>query len=159
MKVHCLIRQQIIRTSLGEAWDFFSRPENLKAITPAYMDFKITSPLTSSKMYTGMIISYIVRPVLRWPIHWVTEITHVKKNQFFIDEQRIGPYRLWHHQHFFAPVDDGVEMTDLVHYALPMGSIGRIMHQLFIKKQLNTIFDYRFEKIESLFNSKKVVSV
>ncbi|MGI9542753.1 MAG: SRPBCC family protein [Cyclobacteriaceae bacterium] len=159
MKIHSLKRRQIIRTSLKEAWSFFSTPHNLKVITPPYMDFKITSPHPSEEIYAGMLISYIVRPVLRWPIHWVTEITQVEQSKFFIDEQRIGPYRLWHHQHFFHQVDEGVEMVDLVHYALPMGPIGRIMHHLFIKKQLNTIFDYRFEKIESLFNRKQVVNI
>lgn len=159
MTVHSLKRRQIIPTSLEEAWNFFSAPANLKAITPSYMDFKITSPHPSDEMYAGMIISYIVRPFLRWPIHWVTEITHVERDKFFIDEQRIGPYRFWHHQHFFHQVESGVEMVDLVHYALPLGPVGRIMRQLLIKKQLNTIFDYRFEKIESLFDLKKVVTV
>jgi len=159
MKIHSLKRQQIIHTSLEAAWQFFSKPENLKELTPTYMDFQITSPHPSETMYAGMIISYIVRPFLGWPIDWVTEITQVERGKFFVDEQRSGPYRLWHHQHFFYQVEAGIEMVDLVHYALPLGPIGRIMHHLFIKKQLNTIFDYRFKKIEGLFNSKKVVSI
>jgi len=159
MKIYTLRRIQVIDTSLDEAWSFFSKPANLKEITPSYMDFRVTSQLMDQPMYAGMIISYIVRPLLRWPIHWVTEISHVEPLKYFVDEQRVGPYRLWHHQHFFCKVENGVEMIDLVHYALPMGPLGRLLHHLFIKNQLNSIFEYRYKKTESLFNVNKAVVV
>lgn len=153
MKIYRLKTKQTLPISLAEAWDFFSSPLNLKEITPDYMDFNITSDLTKeSKMYPGMLISYTVKPLLGIPMTWVTEITQVKHHEHFIDEQRFGPYRMWHHEHFFKEVENGVEMTDEVTYVLPFGIFGRIGHGLFIKKQLEGIFDYRFKKVEEIFS-------
>ena len=105
-------------------------------------------------MYPGQIIEYKVSPVLHIPIYWMTEITHVEDRKYFVDEQRFGPYAMWHHQHHFKQVDDGVEMTDIVHYKLPFWFLGDIAHFLFVKKQLQGIFDYRFAKTEKLFSNK-----
>jgi ligand-binding SRPBCC domain-containing protein len=150
MKIYTLKTKQIIPVTLDVAWDFFSSPKNLKTITPPYMGFDITSN-TDEKMYAGQIITYTVRPLLNIPMTWVTEITHVKDKEFFVDEQRFGPYALWHHKHFFKAVENGVEMTDQVDYALPLGLLGRIAHPIIVKNKLEEIFDFRYKKVEELF--------
>ncbi len=102
-------------------------------------------------MYAGQLIEYRVAPVLGIPLYWMTEITHVVEGKYFIDEQRFGPYTLWHHQHHFRAVDGGVEMTDLIHYKIPLGIIGRVANMLFVRQKLNDIFNYRYEKVKELF--------
>lgn len=152
MAVYTLKRVQKLPVSLEEAWAFFSSPGNLKEITPAYMGFDIQSDAQDIEhMYPGQIITYTVRPVLNIPLFWMTEITQVKEGVYFIDEQRVGPYALWHHQHHFKSVAGGVEMTDLVHYRLPLGWLGRLLHGLFVRRQLNSIFDYRQRVVEQRF--------
>jgi ligand-binding SRPBCC domain-containing protein len=151
MAVYSLKTVQSLPVSLERAWDFFSSPANLQSITPAKMGFKIISQHHGKKMYAGQIIEYKVKPVLGIPLYWMTEITHVQEQQHFIDEQRFGPYSLWHHQHHFKAVPGGVEMTDIVHYKLPLWILGDIANTLFVKKQLKDIFDYRFQKVEELF--------
>ena len=153
MKLYKIETVQVIDASLEECWDFFSSPSNLKKITPPYMGFEIIDAI-EEKMYAGQIIQYFVRPVLGIPMRWVTEITQVKEKEFFIDEQRFGPYKIWHHKHFFKQVKDGIEMRDVVHYGLPFGIFGRIANRLFIRKKLSTIFDYRFKIVNQLFNGK-----
>jgi len=155
MAVHSIKTVQKIPVSLKEAWDFFSDPSNLAAITPANMGFKIISKNHREKMYAGQIIEYKVSPVWNIPLYWMTEITHVMEGQYFIDEQRKGPYNLWHHQHHFNEIEGGIEMTDIVHYRIPLGFLGEIVNSLFIKKQLRKIFKYRFEKVEQLFGKWK----
>lgn len=151
MKVYELKTKQIIPVSMEEAWDFFSSPSNLKNITPDYLGFKILSDLGDSKMYPGQIINYVVKPVLGIPMKWTTEITHVEHHKYFVDEQRFGPYAMWHHKHFFKEVDGKVEMTDIVHYALPFWQFGFLSHPLFVKAKLKEIFDFRYKKVEELF--------
>ncbi|NNC70492.1 MAG: SRPBCC family protein [Flavobacteriaceae bacterium] len=151
MKLYKLETKQHINATLADCWDFFSSPKNLKVITPDYMGFEIIDGLEDT-MYPGQIIQYYVKPVMGIPLKWVTEITQVRDKEYFIDEQRFGPYKIWHHKHFFNEVADGVEMRDVVHYGLPLGFLGRIAHRLFIKKQLKTIFEYRFQKVNKLFN-------
>lgn len=151
MSVHIIQTTQRLPISLEEAWDFFSSPKNLKEITPPYMNFKILSNSNSEKMFAGQVITYNVHPVLGIPLYWMTEITQVKENEYFIDEQRIGPYSLWHHQHHFKKIEGGVEMTDFVHYQLPLGILGDIAHAIFVKRQLNGIFDYRYQFLEKRF--------
>jgi len=155
MSVYKLERKQLLPISLEEAWSFFSDPKNLVKITPSYMDFRIIHG-AESQMYAGQIIEYRVKPMLGIPITWVTEIKHVDFQQQFVDEQRFGPYRLWHHKHFFVQTDKGVEMTDVVHYKLPFGPFGRIAHWLFVRRQLNGIFDYRFKVLESMFRQETI---
>jgi ligand-binding SRPBCC domain-containing protein len=142
-----LKRTQFIKTDLKSAWDFFSSPENLKKITPDYMGFDVTTELPE-KMYEGLMIEYTVKPLLGIPMNWITEIKTVKDLEFFVDEQRKGPYKIWHHEHHFKEVDGGVEMTDIVSYELPLGFLGRIMHPILVRKKLDEIFDYRFKAVE-----------
>jgi ligand-binding SRPBCC domain-containing protein len=118
------------------------------------MNFNITSKDLPKKMYPGMLISYTVTPVLGIPMSWLTEITHVEDKKFFIDEQRYGPYSMWHHEHFIEPHKDGVLMRDIITYKLPLGILGQFAHWLFVKRQLNSIFKYRFHKMEEIFNNK-----
>jgi ligand-binding SRPBCC domain-containing protein len=150
-KVYTLKTIQQIPIALDEAWTFFSRPDNLSRITPEHMQFKIISQHHGTVMYAGQIIEYKVKPLLGIPLYWMTEITHVKDKQYFIDEQRFGPYSLWHHQHHFEEVNGGVRMTDIVHYKLPLGWLGDMAQSLFVGRQLKGIFDFRYEKVEQLF--------
>lgn len=150
MNLYHIETKQLVKTDLDTCWDFFSSPKNLKEITPDYMDFNIQNNV-EQKMYPGQIIEYRVKPVMGIPMKWVTEISHVEDKKFFVDEQRFGPYNLWHHKHFFEPHQEGVMMTDLVHYVLPFGFLGSIANTLFVKQQLKGIFDYRFKKVEELF--------
>ena len=151
MAAHSIKTVQKIPVSLEEAWSFFSNPANLQTITPDEMRFRIISKHNSDKMYAGQIIEYKVSPVLGISLYWMTEITQVSENKFFIDEQRKGPYALWHHQHHFKEIEGGVEMTDIVHYKNPFGFIGNFFNALFVRKKLKGIFHYRFSKIEELF--------
>lgn len=151
MAVYSIKTVQKIPVPLDKAWDFFSSPANLQAITPAKMGFTIISKHHGEKMYAGQIIEYTVKPVLGIPLYWMTEITQVKDKEHFIDEQRFGPYSLWHHQHHFKAIEGGVEMTDIIHYKNPLWLLGDIANALFIKKQLRDIFDFRYKKVEELF--------
>ena len=146
-----LKRTQFVKTDMKTCWDFFSRPDNLKKITPEYMGFDIKVDLPE-KMYEGLMIEYTVKPVLGIPMTWVTEIKTVKDNLFFVDEQRKGPYKIWHHEHHFKEVDGGIEMTDIVSYEIPLGIIGRLAHYLFVRKKLESIFNYRIQMIDEIFS-------
>ena len=146
-------RSQKIPATIDEVWDFISSPANLKEITPDYMGFDITSEDLPEKMYPGMIISYIVKPLLGIPTTWVTEITKVTDRAYFIDEQRVGPYKLWHHQHFIEPIEGGVLMRDIVSYQPPFGFLGAIMNSLVIRNKLKEIFDYRVEAVNKRFGT------
>ena len=151
MAVYSLKRVQTIPVTLDTAWTFFSNPANLQSITPPGMGFKIISQHHGEIMYPGQIIEYKVCPLWGIPVYWMTEITHVEDRKFFVDEQRFGPYSLWHHQHHFKETVAGVEMTDIVHYKLPGWFIGDAAHLLFVNKKLQSIFNYRYAKIEELF--------
>ena len=146
-----LYKTQKIPATIDQVWDFISSPDNLKKITPEYMGFNITSKLLSQKMYPGMIISYNVSPVLGIKMTWVTEITHVKEKEYFVDEQRVGPYSMWHHEHKIEPIEGGVLMTDIVSYKPPFGILGSIANSILIKKQLKEIFDFRVNAVEKMF--------
>lgn len=148
--IHSIRRVQILPISASEAWDFFSKPDNLEKITPGELSFQILSK-SEGDIHPGQMISYYVRPLLGIKLFWLTEITHVIPGKMFVDEQRRGPYALWHHAHHFREVPGGVEMIDLVHYELPLGWLGNIMHGLFIRKKLNTIFDFRKVSLEKYF--------
>lgn len=154
MKVYKKETVQHINATMEECWAFFSSPRNLQKITPETMGFIITD-FDEKSMYPGQIIQYKISPLLGLKLNWMTEITIVKDKKYFIDEQRFGPYALWHHKHFFEPDGNGVKMTDVVHYALPLGIIGRIMNTLVVKNQLKAIFDFRVKKVDEIFNSKK----
>jgi ligand-binding SRPBCC domain-containing protein len=152
MKSFHLTFQQKIPVSIEEAWEFFSSPLNLARITPAEMAFTVTSDLNPvDKMYPGMIITYKVSPLLGIKINWMTEITHVEDFKYFIDEQRFGPYKFWHHQHHFKAIPGGVEMNDILTYGLPMGFLGTVANSVFVANKLQQIFDFRKKKVEELF--------
>jgi len=151
--VYTLTAKQKLPVTLEEAWDFFSNPSNLAKITPSEMGFKITSG-EPKKMFAGQIITYEIGIFPFIKSNWVTEITQVKENNYFIDEQRFGPYRMWHHEHYFARCEEGTCTTDCVTYKLPFGFIGKIVHYLFIRKKLMHIFSYRSEILFKRFSEK-----
>ena len=151
MGFYQLHKTQKVPASIDEIWNFIYSPENLKKITPKHMGFDITSGQLPPKMYPGMIISYKVSPVFGIKMTWVTEITHVKEKEYFVDEQRIGPYKMWHHEHKIEAIEGGVLMTDIVSYQPPFGFIGAIANSILIKKQLKAIFDYRTQAMERFF--------
>ena len=145
-----LKRTQFIPADIDVCWEFFSNPNNLQKITPEYMRFQVLTEVPDT-MYPGLMIAYKVRPVLGIPLNWLTEITQVEHHRFFVDEQRVGPYKIWHHEHHFKKVAGGVEMTDIVTYKLPLGILGKLAHALFVGKQLDGIFEHRFKVVEELF--------
>ena len=142
---------QDLKTNLNEAWGFFSNPKNLSKITPKEMGFNITSE-TPEFMFEGQIISYKVSPLLGIKLNWVTEITHVKDNLFFVDEQRFGPYAMWHHEHHFEEIEGMIRMTDKVSFKVPFGFLGRLLVPILVKPQRKKIFNYRFEILEKKYN-------
>ena len=155
MAFYQLHTTQKLPATIQEVWDFISSPANLKEITPPHMGFIVTSNTGSQKMYPGMIITYKVSPLLGIKLDWMTEITHVRDFEYFVDEQRIGPYSIWHHQHKIEPIEGGVLMTDIVTYEPPFGILGAIANTLIIKSQLNQIFDYRTVALEKRFGTYK----
>lgn len=151
MKLYQHKTSQKINISKNDAWKFFSNPANLSKITPPWLSFQVTSSLPD-KMYAGLIISYLVRPLLSFPQTWVTEITQVSEPNYFVDEQRFGPYKMWHHEHIFKETEDGnVFMEDIVSYVVPFGFLGRIMNTIIISKKINEIFNYRREVLVKMF--------
>lgn len=144
-------QEQYLPISLDSAWDFFATPKNLNEVTPDDMVFEITSELPD-KMYEGLIITYRIRPMLNIPINWCTEITHIKERSFFIDEQRKGPYKIWHHEHHFKEVVGGVLMTDLLYYDIGKSFFGWVLGRLFVHKRVKEIFDFRYKALEKYFN-------
>lgn len=155
MAVYTIRVSQQLPVSLEQAWDFISSPYNLQKITPSEMNFKILNGvLPQDKMFAGQIIVYSLTPMWGIRTEWVTEITHMQQNEYFIDEQRFGPYSLWHHQHSLKPIDGGVQMDDTIHYKLPLGILGQLFHRLFIRKKLKTLFDYRRQQLEAIFDNK-----
>lgn len=151
-------KQQKVNSTLAEVWDFISSPGNLKEITPEYMGFDITTKNLPKKMYAGMLISYSVSPLFGIKTAWVTEITQIIDKKYFVDEQRIGPYSLWHHQHIIEPIDGGVLMTDIVSYKPPFGILGALANTLIIKKKLNEIFSFRTSAIEKRYGVYKNIN-
>jgi ligand-binding SRPBCC domain-containing protein len=149
-KVYSLKTVQFLPVSIEDAWEFFSRPQNLKEITPSNLGFTIISRHHGDRMYAGQIIEYKVSPLLGIPLYWMTEITQVVDHQYFIDEQRYGPYSMWHHQHHFKTVEGGVEMTDIVHYKVPFWFLGDIANVILVKSELRKIFEFRFKKAEEV---------
>jgi ligand-binding SRPBCC domain-containing protein len=151
MRIYHLKRTQVLPITLAEAWDFFSSPKNLAKITPSHMKFKILYISGGQRMYAGQLIRYKINVLPNIPVGWTTEITQVNEPYHFVDTQVSGPYSLWHHQHFFREVPGGVEMIDEVNYAIPFGPIGWLANALFVEREVNRIFDYRFEVLEKLF--------
>ncbi len=148
MKIHRFERTQRLPVSRETAWGFFADAANLAAITPPWMGFRVTSPLPE-RVYAGMIVTYRVKPLAGVPITWMTEITHLREPEMFVDEQRVGPYRIWHHEHHFAEVDGGVEVRDVVTYVLRAGTAAA--HPVLVRPRLEEIFDYRARVLEERF--------
>lgn len=151
--VYTLETEQVLPISLENAWDFFSNPDNLGKITPPEMGFKITSG-KHDKMFAGQLITYNINIFPGLQSNWVTEITNVKHHTYFIDEQRFGPYKMWHHEHHIKKIEQGIQMKDKVIYKIPFGFLGHIVHSIFIRKKLHTIFKYRSEILNTLFKNE-----
>jgi len=152
MKLETIRRLQRLPVPLHTAWDFFSDPHNLRDLTPPELGFQVTSA-PAEKMYPGMIISYHLTPLLGISRPWITEITHMIVPQLFVDEQRFGPYRFWHHQHLFREIAGGVEMEDIVHYIIPFGRLGQFAAAALVKKELQKIFDFRRDVLAKKFGT------
>lgn len=149
-KLYELDYTQRLPIELPEAWDFFSRPENPEWLTPPEMNFKITHA-APTEIHAGAIIGYTVTPLLGIPLTWVSEITQVIPQQMFIDQQRLGPYRMWHHQHWFKAIPGGVEIRDWIHYILPLAPFSQLFHGWVVGRPLRQVFEYRQRALEKRF--------
>lgn len=156
MKLYQLHSKQALPITKEKAWDFLSNPSNLKVITPEHMGFHILTG-ADREMFAGQLIQYKVSPFPGFTTKWVSEITHVKHGEYFVDEQRFGPYALWHHKHFIQEISGGVEMEDIIDYKIPFGILGQLAHPIIVKNQLKKIFNYREEKLKELFGEMKDV--
>lgn len=154
MKTYQFTRTQRLPITMAKAWEFFSNPANLARITPSGMNFRIIGD-TGSKMFEGQIIRYKVTVFPFYTVRWVSEITKVIEPFHFIDEQLLGPYAYWRHQHYFRAISDGIEMIDKVSYAVPFGWLGRLANAIFVQRELNSIFDYRYTVLEKYFKKEK----
>lgn len=152
MNLFRLERRQVLPAGLPAAWRFFADPANLRTITPPWLDFTITSSLPSD-IYAGLIITYRIRPLAGIPCTWVSEITQVQAPHYFVDEQRSGPYRFWHHQHHLQALDSGCEVVDIVHYGLPLGVLGRALHAVLVRRRLDEIFRFRYHALRHQFRN------
>lgn len=149
--IRTLIHKQWLPVSLDKAWNYFATPANLQDITPEDMTFEIISPIPD-KMYQGLIILYVIRPFANIPMRWCTEITHIQEHRFFVDNQKSGPYKMWHHEHHFEEKDGGVLMTDILHYDIGKSFLGWIAGALFVHKKVQNIFTYRKKRLEQIFS-------
>ncbi len=149
-----LEREQFIRASPARVWAFFSTPVNLNELTPPSVRFQILGE-PPGRMYAGQLIAYRISPAPGLWLRWLTEFTHVQEEVYFVDEQRAGPYKLWHHEHHFVAVDGGVRMTDRVTYEVGWGPFGWVAEKLWVGRQLKQIFDYRFRRVEEIFHGQK----
>jgi len=152
MNANILTRSQLINGNLEEVWDFFSNPENLNNLTPKNMGFKILSQIPIPKMHEGQIIEYKVSPLLGIPLYWKTIIQEIDPYKSFVDVQAKGPYKLWRHTHNYEQQGDKILMTDKVEYLLPLGILGQLMNPIFVRSRLEEIFDYRYQRVEQIFN-------
>lgn len=152
MKIYSLKREQLVRASLSDTWKYFSNPHNLKHITPAEIGFDVKTTDLPEEIYPGLFIEYKVSPLLGIPLSWVTEITHVQKEVMFADEQRIGPYRIWSHKHFFRKEGKFTLMTDRVDYALPPVPFQGVINSLLVARKLEEIFAFRKIAVEKIFS-------
>lgn len=154
MRVHRLYRKQLIPAPLEQVWDYFATPINLNEMTPLDLNFEIIYG-GEAPMYPGQIIEYRVQFLPLVKSLWLTEIARVVEGRYFADEQRLGPYRFWYHEHIFEPTESGIWMTDRVTYALPFGLLGELLHMLWVRRKLEHIFDFRRRKIEEIFGTSK----
>jgi ligand-binding SRPBCC domain-containing protein len=159
MSMHQLRTVQDLPVSLDEAWAFFSDPRNLREITPDWLGFEIKTPDLPDEAYPGLIISYTVRPLFNIPVGWVTEITHIEPKRMFVDEQRRGPYAMWHHEHHFEEIPGGVRMRDIVSYVIPGGPLGDLVNVLTVRERVRAIFRYRKSVLEPRFGIYRAPSL
>jgi len=152
VSLHRVADVQRLPISVDEAWSFFSNPRNLAVITPPDMAFEILHEIPD-EMHPGLIIPYRVRPLFGIPLTWVTEITHVVDRRLFVDEQRFGPYRFWHHQHHFLEVPGGTEMRDIVHYDVGFGPLGDVVNALLVRDRVRGIFEFRRRVLDQRFGT------
>lgn len=150
MQTFYLKRKQTLPVDPETAWAFFSNPSNLRLITPPWLDFSITRRLPDT-IYAGLIITYRIRPVAGMGVPWVSEITQVQPPGFFVDEQRHGPFSFWHHQHHLQEIPGGTRIKDEVHYRLPLGPLGILVHTFSVRRKLEAIFDYRYHVCRDIF--------
>ncbi len=149
--IHLLTQRQTVHADIRTCWKFFSNPGNLEKITPPGLGFQVMSELPE-EIRAGMMIEYRVRPLFGIPMRWLTEISHVHRPHYFVDEQRVGPYAVWHHEHEFVEAGDGkTEMIDRVHYVLPFSPLSEPLHPLLVEPQLKAIFDHRIRAVEKIF--------
>ena len=151
MPIHTLHHRQLIPANRAEAWEFFSNPRNLSQITPPGMGFHVVTPDLPERIRAGLMIEYRVTPLAGVPLTWLTEITHVREGESFVDEQRVGPYAVWHHEHTVREAADGVEMEDRITYVLPFGWLGNLVHPFLVRPQLERIFAFRERAVKELF--------
>lgn len=149
--MHQFKAEQYLPIDKNKAWAFFSSPKNLSLITPPEMDFKILTKQNDGEIYEGMKIDYTVKPLFGIRVRWQTEICRVENQKYFTDRQTKGPYKIWEHTHSFVEIDNGVLITDVVNYELPLGFIGKIAERILVRKKINAIFDYRKNILKKLF--------
>lgn len=150
--MHQLRHTKFVPVDIQTCWDFFSSPNNLKKITPEKMGFNVKNEIPE-KMYEGLMIAYSVTPILGIPMNWITEITKIEHLSYFVDEQRLGPYKIWHHEHHFKAVEGGTEIIDILSYVMPLGFLGTIAHALFVKNTVKDIFEFRNTRVDEIFGS------
>jgi ligand-binding SRPBCC domain-containing protein len=155
MVIHTINRTLTVNAPLAECWSFFSNPRNLVRITPPNLGLQVLGDVPE-EMYAGLMIEYRLRPLFGFQMVWLTEITHVDPPRYFVDEQRVGPYRLWHHEHRFYALDsDRTEVLDIMHYALPFSPISEVVHEVMVERQLRKIFKYREQVTQELFGKSR----
>lgn len=155
--IYTLTSEQVLPITMSEAWDFFTVPTNLDKITPSDMKFFITNN-PGSETYEGQIITYKIGIFPLIKSNWITEITHLKspaglplKKAFFVDEQRFGPYAMWHHEHHFEELENGkVKMTDIVNYKMPLGIFGQMLAGKLVSDKVTRIFEGRRQILSKL---------
>ncbi len=146
--IYTLTSEQILPISLEKAWDFFTLPTNLDKITPKEMEFRITNN-PPNKTYKGQIITYKIGILPGLSSNWITEITHLEDQKFFVDEQRFGPYAMWHHEHHFEKIsEDQVLMRDIVNFKLPLGILGDLFAGKLVTDKVKFIFQSRYTILE-----------
>jgi len=150
--MYTLYREQFVDATLTEAWDLLKNPANLDLITPEDLQFKIISPVPR-EMFNGLIVEYRISIPWFGEHIWIAEIKHIREKHSFVDEQRLGPYRFWYHYHQIDEENGRIKLTDRVHYEVPCGIFGRILHYLIIRKTLQRIFNYRREKLSELLQA------
>ena len=150
--IHRLSKSQIVPAPLEEVWAYFSTPKNLNELTPPDMKFEIIHG-GEGDMFQGQLIEYIVQLMPLIKSRWLTEIAHVEDQSYFVDEQRIGPYSLWYHEHRFEAVEGGTRISDTVTYQLPFGPLGDLVHAIWVGPRLKSIFNYRRKKVQELFGA------